>query len=419
VNAIRDAFLVVDGPDCVYIKTQYIQGNQDYLSTLTNVIGAHRVVNTALEPVAAALSREAQIIETLRKVGDNEEVGCVMVTSMPMASVLGTDYARLGREASDVLNKDVLHVPGKSLSKDWVGGYEESLLALAKGMSLDGGAPKTNNVALVGMLHDRNEEDAAGNVREIRRLLRALGLDLVSVWLDGSAYADYRAVKDAGTILSLPYGRRAARHLSKRLGAELIELDLPFGLQATERFVRQVADHFGRVEAGQALMDRELRNIVPKLEWVIPFALQGKSFGYMGSAALLPGFAEIAALWGAEVRFAVVTNFASHKGVLDGLDHINPVLIEPRVNSLIAFGKEHVERGCIDCLVTDSTCIEMADARRHAVVGFGFPSYNVHALHDNPYLGFRGFLAFVDRVANAIRLFEALKVSGLRVGPTG
>ena len=38
VNALRDAFLVVEGPDCSYMKTQYIQGNHDWLSTLSSVM---------------------------------------------------------------------------------------------------------------------------------------------------------------------------------------------------------------------------------------------------------------------------------------------------------------------------------------------------------------------------------------------
>ena len=42
VNAIRDARLVVEGPDCTYMKAQYVQGNHDVLSTLTSVSGYHR-----------------------------------------------------------------------------------------------------------------------------------------------------------------------------------------------------------------------------------------------------------------------------------------------------------------------------------------------------------------------------------------
>ena len=33
---------------------------------------------------------------------------------------------------------------------------------------------------------------------------------------------------------------------------------------------------------------------------------------------------------------------------------------------------------------------------------FGFPSYRHHALSDRPFLGFNGFLAFVERMADEL-----------------
>ena len=44
VNAISDAFLLVDGPDCAHMKTQYVQGNHDWLSTLTDISGFQKVM---------------------------------------------------------------------------------------------------------------------------------------------------------------------------------------------------------------------------------------------------------------------------------------------------------------------------------------------------------------------------------------
>jgi nitrogenase molybdenum-iron protein alpha/beta subunit len=36
----------------------------------------------------------------------------------------------------------------------------------------------------------------------------------------------------------------------------------------------------------------------------------------------------------------------------------------------------------------------------------GFPSFHTHWLSEYPFLGFRGFLAFVERLANAMRVAE-------------
>ena len=60
VNAIKDAYLLVEGPDCTYMKAQYIQGNHDWLSTLTSVSGFHRIANTALHPDHRALLRQTR-----------------------------------------------------------------------------------------------------------------------------------------------------------------------------------------------------------------------------------------------------------------------------------------------------------------------------------------------------------------------
>ena len=40
------------------------------------------------------------------------------------------------------------------------------------------------------------------------------------------------------------------------------------------------------------------------------------------------------------------------------------------------------------------------------MVEFGFPSVYSHALYDRPFLGFQGFMAFVDTLANALRQGE-------------
>jgi len=46
-----------------------------------------------------------------------------------------------------------------------------------------------------------------------------------------------------------------------------------------------------------------------------------------------------------------------------------------------------------------------------ASVEFGFPSMYTHHLFERPFLGFRGFMAFVDSMANAIRLHEVAQAS--------
>jgi nitrogenase molybdenum-iron protein alpha/beta subunit len=327
-----------------------------------------------------------------------------MLTTMPMAAITAADYERLTREASDCCKKPVFHVPGKSLSGDWLDGYAEVLHSLAAQMDLGGGSPKAENVAIIGNLFDRNEADCTANVEELRRMVEALDLRLVSTWLSGGDFETLRAVRDAGTILSLPYGRKAAKRLAKRTGARLIELPLPFGLGDTEAFVETLAICFGREGLGRGFIDKELGRVIPRLEWVIPFVMQGRRFGYIGDPNLVRGIAEMAETVGAKLKFAVITNRpeSANAASIDNTKY--DTLIYPKMKSLVRYMLKATKEEAFDLLITNNMGIL---SHKGAILEFGFPSSFRHALFERPFLGFNGALAFIDSAANALRMQEA------------
>jgi hypothetical protein len=241
VNAVADAYLVVDGPDCALLKGEFIYGNHDLFSTLYDASGDHRLINTHSYPTNAACSREGAVEAELERALSSRRSSVVLLSDVPFCTTTGTDYDRLARLKAKGSAKPVLHLSAPSLASDWLEGYEAALAALARSVDLSGARPAANGVAIVGYLLDRNERDHAANLAELRRLLGVVGLDVVSIWLDGSSYADLSRIKNARTILSLPYGREAARILARRLRAKLVELDLPFGAGATEEWLRAAA----------------------------------------------------------------------------------------------------------------------------------------------------------------------------------
>jgi nitrogenase molybdenum-iron protein alpha/beta subunit len=402
VNAIRDAFLVVEGPDCSYMKSQYVQGNHDWLSTLTSVSGFHRIANTALHPSLMTDSREAPLREMLGRVASRPATGGTLLTTMPMATITGADYDRLCRDVARETGKDVVHVPGLSMSGDWLDGYDRVLRALAKTVDLSGGKPRPRRVAIVGYLWDRNEADHTANVRVLREMCEAVRLELTGVWLSGGSFADLRAVRDAGTILSLPYGRAAARLVAGRTGVEIIDLLLPFGPRATEEWMRVLGERFGAADRAQAYVDRMLADTAPRLEWLIPFLFQNREVGFVGDPNLLPGFRDIVELLGARLRLAVLTNRPTHMaGAEEALGGVAS-LVWPKLRAFVQFLCRQLLDGELHLLVANNYGMSMP-LLDTAVVEFGFPSVYAHALYDRPFLGFPGFLAFVDTLANALR----------------
>ena len=421
VGATEDIVLLVEGPDCTYMKSQYIQGNHDWLSTLTTVSGFHRIANTALHPSMMTGSREKPVTELMTRIASHPATGALILSSMPMAFITGADYERLCRQVHVETGCEVLHVPGLSLSGDWLDGYAETLASIARQMALPERDPAESldprKIAIVGYLYDRNEDDHTANVAELRRMCAALDLELVSVWLSGQRWEALADAAQAGTIVSLPYGRKAARALARRTGAELLSLPLPFGLSATEQWLRTLGQRFDRSGAAETFIDSQMAGIAPKLEWLIPFVFQGVGAGFVGDPHLLPGAEDIFELLGCDLRFASITNRRSHLRELGQRAQRDDLLLFPKRKTFLKTLQRTIRAENVRLLVSNNAGVGLP-LPDTAVVEFGFPSIFTHALFERPFLGYRGFLAFVDTLANALR-WKELERHGSQIGSWG
>lgn len=401
VNAVPDAYLLVDGPDCALYKAEFIYGQHDLGSSLLDCEGRHRIAYTSTYYTNIAADREPAILRMLASLRQVEDCGVVLLCPLPLCAVAGTDYGRLIGKAG-ASGPPVLEVPSKSLSGDWLDGYGETLKVLARGMDLSGAGPRPGNVAIVGHLMDRTEPDQLGNLAELRRLLEGLGLNLVSVWLGNESYGRLSEVKNAGAILSLPYGREAARILAGRLGARLLELEIPFGLGPTRRWIRKIAGALGLEERAEGLIREEMRTVVRRLEWVVSEVFLGKRAVFCGDPYLFEGFAELASDLGCELAGAAILGREGHaRRMLQRLaPRVSKPLIEPSRSEWEAFW----ERRTLDPvdLVIQNSLMAAPERPGSAVLEFGFPSYRHHALTENPFLGFKGCLSFVERMLNAL-----------------
>jgi nitrogenase molybdenum-iron protein alpha/beta subunit len=399
INAVPDAYLVVDGPACFPLKTPIIQGNHDWFSELSSVSGRDRCITTGVHPSTVVLPRETETVSAVVRLSGYESAGCVLLTARPMAAITGVDYDRLARIARRTAQKPVLLIPPRSLDSDWLAGYAEVLFALAGAVELDGAAPQPDSVAVVGYLWDRNEGDHEGNLRELQRLLSALGLKLEVTWLSGQPFEQLGKLRKAGAIISLPHGRKAARALATRLGVPLVETVLPLGFAASERFVRDVGGALGREQAAERLIDQELARWVPRLEWVIPFVFQGTRIGFVGDPNHLPGFGEMLEMVGATLSFAALTaqrtELALHRALAE-----ERLWFEPRHKPLQAQIERSMAEEGLDLLVAASV-VEYPSGL--PVLELGFPSHATHALVPRPFLGFEGTVALFEAMANTMR----------------
>ena len=392
VNAIPDAYILGDGPDCLIYKSHFIHGRHDLASTLLRIGGHHRVAFSNVCSRGVVKEHDEIVRRHIRTIDGLKECGLTFVTALPMCSITGVDYGRIIRSLEGKLSKPAIDLPPDSLIGDWLDGYAQVLSALVRGLGLGGkakarkGPPKT--AAIVGYFMDRNEADHLGNLAELRRMLAALGLETVSVWLGGEPAAALRRAAEADLIVSLPYGRAAARSLARATGARLVETELPFGLPKTERFLRDVGQAAGRLKQAEAFIASEFSRVIPRLKWIVPQYFLNRRVAFMGDPYLYEGFRDIVEDLGMVLEGAIIR---SQHGPAEAL--CAPPSSSPEVR--------HIVQAPLDLFVA-CWCEQDFHGLRFPVLEFGFPSYRSHALYERPFLGAGGMLAFTERMADKL-----------------
>lgn len=403
LNAVADAFLLVDGPPCSFFRMAQVQGNHDWESNLLDSDGYHRVADTDCTTERAALGSEDLLVERLHALDALAQCRLILLTAMSVVDVTGRDYRRIVDEQRRVLHSPLVWVRPGSISGDWLDGYGAVLEALAGQVDLaEDVVPEPASVAIVGHLMERNEADARANLEELRRLLAGLGLELVSCWPDGGGVQQLQQVARAGTILSFPYARKAARTLARRTGARLIECGLPLGLEATASWLRRVSREIEPASSAEEPIRRELAAVVPRLQWVLPHALLGKRVALVGDPHLVGALASFCRETGCRPVLRVVWAQAREEEPDTGSDEI---LVHPGEEAFRSAIKRHTRRGGIDLLITNSQALVLLSHGEGAPAPFmelGFASYHTHALSERPWLGFRGVLTLVERMANSM-----------------
>ncbi len=373
VDALRDAYLIVDGPYCVFTKAE-MQYCHNLRSRLLPPVGHRRVVHTGQvqdreEVKSLSTDRTAQVDAIFAGVIAQPDAGIVLSTTFDFHELVGFPLKEITRRHALSSRPLVCHIPSRSLGGTWLEGYARTCETLARGVTLRPGRRKKNAAALVGYLFDRDEPDHAGNLRELRRLLGGLGLSVESVWLSGGGRAELEAAERASLVISLPYAREAARVVAKRTGAKLCEADLPLGLSATERFLLKVAGAAGRRGRAAALAAEESRSAVRDTQAHALRIIAGRGADILQDDPHLD---------------ASLRELCSELGLLHDPKFSGGT--QPRV-----------------CFAPTAESFPSETVH----VPMGYPNYIEHPVCERPFLGYAGFRHMVDRVASAILRGEA------------
>lgn len=405
VNAMPDTWMLVDSADCATLRAEIIQDNHDWLSTLIRVDGKYRIASTGVCPHSIVLDRRESLAEQIAVVG--QEAGAFLfVYPAPVTALVGIDYRTIVESVAQRMKLEAIVVDPVDSVGDWVSGYVHMMELVAKRIALPHPRPSPEKVALVGYLWDRNEADQQASMREVLRLVRALGLDPVCTWLSGEPTTDLARVSEAAHIIALPYAGRAATILSEKTGAPVVETGLPLGPEGTIRWLEQLGHDLGREKEAAALIESQAPELYRKLSRPVVRHFQGRDFMVCTEANLGVAVASMIDEFGGTVRLLATAGHSTLPLAAGLAENVVENGTMERVRSHIQRIADSAPRPPV--LIASERGLSAARGYRIVPVPLGFQSGAFHHLYATPFLGFAGTLSLADRIGNAIGLDDMM-----------
>lgn len=394
VNAIQDSYLWVDSPDCFFFKVDHIQWNHDLNSSLRKANWEHKILATIADVNNVIWNRNDKIEQTLLEMTKKDFVKQIFVSSMPMNQLVWVDYNSLISNVQIKTDKPIFNIPSRSMTSCWIDWYSDLLFSVAKNIDIDWWKKIKNSVAIIWNLFDRNEWDCLWNIDELKNIFEWLWLNVISIWLDGWNFEEIEKVKNAETIISLPYWRKAASKIAKRLDLPLLELDLPFWFDSTIEFIKQVWNFFKISESIiNSFIDKEFNeNNIWIIKWWINRTLFNKKVWIFVDPYCVNWIIDIAKTFGLEIsKIYIHWSFDALKNNKNSLykDFALEKLPSKKITKLDIFISNRSVR--IDKLVWEDKILE-----------FGFPSYYNHYFTKQAYYGVKWTMNFLNRIYNLL-----------------
>jgi nitrogenase molybdenum-iron protein beta chain len=411
----------------------YVHGSQGCVAYFRSHLSRHfkepvPAVSSSMTEDAAVFGGQANLVEGVENARALYNPDMIAISTTCMAEVIGDDVGMFVSTAEQAGALPVGFPAPYANTPSFVGshltGYDSMLYSilslLTKDASADavvdpGAGPRPRINVLPGF------DPYVGNVREIRRLLDQLGVDVTvlgdhSDTLDSPADGEYRlypggtplaAVTAApGASASLPlqaFSTRRSRQLIRDTwGQSVLDVAPPIGIRNTDAMLMAVAEATGTEIPPEVTAERG--RVIDAITDSHPY-IHGKRVALAGDPDLVLGLLSFLLELGAEPTHILCTAgdadfeaaaydllraspYGAHATVWTGKDawHLRSlVLTEP-----------------VDLIIGPSHLKGIAREADVPLVRFGFPVFDRHHLHRYPIIGYAGALNLLTWIVNTV-----------------
>jgi len=399
INSVRGVYLLVDGPKCCQSKIEYIYPNHDINSDLITPQKIPRILPTLTGPNTCFQDVEKNIFDKVNFLLKNENPCLTLLNPMPHSAIVSTDYERILKSISKNTKFKYGILTNNSLTSDWLDGYIDTLEIISQKMEFKKKLKKKKKILIIGNPFYRNEYDCLGNINELNKLFQEIGVEIY-IWPQGNNLKDDEfKFADASVIIAFPYGIKSAKIISQKLNIPYIELPLPFGISATNYFLRKIGELLDYSKKINNIIIRNNNLIYSRTVKYISAITSGTKSIVIIDPLLEPYIEDILKTCGIGISEIIHTSKYIDKNRVKSTKYI-----KRRINNF--FLKEN------GSLLLSSNLSPFYLYIRGHYFEFGFPNYRNHYIIETPFLGYNGFLFFTQQIINTILLN---KIKGVRV----
>ncbi len=392
IHGVRDSITIIHarpGCHCGMLLLKALGSNQNDVRVISSGFRAQDTVYGAEGRLSAAIELSQEYFEP----------GLIAALNCSAPVIMGDDIEGVASAVDEKIPAALMTLAtGGYEGPAWIG-YEEALVKFTDYM-IPVERPSTNKVNLIGIKTD--DINAAGDLKEIRRILKDHGIAVNTVLADAS-FDEIKNAPDASLNVVLGGdGLECAKVMRERFDIPYVITPYPFGVKKTTEFVEKVADRLGR-EIESELIDREVELVREGVERVCMF-LQGlydmpvAVIGESGRAFDLAEF--LSDELGLNVGVLAISgkNHLTSDRLEDGNGHFGNVLIEPdrfEMNDLI-------KRAGVSAIFGSTFEKQLSSELKAPLIRVSYPVIDEVRITDSPYAGFRGTLHLCETIINAV-----------------
>ncbi|MBP7795756.1 MAG: hypothetical protein KA059_03140 [Elusimicrobiales bacterium] len=392
INSFNDICLIIDGPNCIMPRLEYIYGNHDIYSTLLSPLQEHRITYTMNDPLSGK-DLERRLLFSIEEQLSYNKYSAIFISPLPFQRIARVDYLRIINSIkSDI---PIIYVEPRSCDEDWIDGYVAFLESILNYLlKINGNVKnKKNTISVLGLLFDRNEYDNIANVAEIKKILNFLDFNDVYVFPSGTSFKETLKIIESENLIVLPYLYAFSDLVLKKYKANVFNLKLPFGINNSLRWGSVLRKGKNISKLNQLAID-SMSRVLPVLN-----NLAGKNALYFGEPFMLDSIADFLNELNISIKGAFL-NTGFKKGI--NIQEFKYVFFNPSLNRIKNIIKNIKSEDDISFFIGNCFIKSLDIMGDSAFLEFGFPSYSNHSIYNQPYLGFDGFVNFTDKIFNTI-----------------